>query len=241
MKPVALMQHDRTQRPGFLLDFLNEQGIPSVTFAPEEGDDVPRSAHDFSGIILLGSPRSVNDPLPWIQQELALVRAAMAADVAVLGHCFGGQLIAKSLGATVCRNAWSNIGWSRLRVTPPGQALFGASQVVAFNWHHETFGIPRGAQRTLFGEHCLNKGFVFGKHMAFQCHFEVTDDIIREWCSTSQAELSSACGPAAQKYDDIIAGLEPNLPGLHRVARQVYRSWINGLTRPPVAHLHGGW
>jgi GMP synthase (glutamine-hydrolysing) len=241
MKPVALLQHDRTQRPGFLLDYLNETGIPSVTFTPEEGHDVPRSARDFSGLVLLGSQHSVNDRLPWIDKEVALVRDAMAADIPVLGHCFGGQLIAKSLGATVCRNAWANIGWSRLRVTPHARTLFGASEIVAFNWHHETFSIPQGAHRTLFGEHCLNKAFSIGKHLAFQCHFEVTEDIVREWCSNANAELEAAAGPAVQRRHEILSRLRDTLPSLHRVARQVYRHWASGLTRPPVAHYHGGW
>ena len=74
MRPVALMQHDRTQRPGVLLDYLNEAGIPSVIFTPEDGDDVPSSARDFSGLVLLGSPHSVNELLPWIDKEHALVR-----------------------------------------------------------------------------------------------------------------------------------------------------------------------
>lgn len=241
MKPVALLQHDRTQRPGVLLDYLSQQGIPLVTFTPEEGGFVPRSAKDFSGVVLLGSQRSVNDELPWIDTEVALVRSAMAADVPVLGHCFGAQLMAKSLGATVSHNAWANIGWSRLRVTPPARALFDASEIVAFNWHYETFSIPQGARRILFGEHCLNKGFAVGKHLAFQCHFEVTEDIIREWCSSADAELAAAAGPAAQSRHEILSRMRDTLPSLHRVARQVYRHWASSLVRPVAVSQHGGW
>ena len=242
MKPVALLQHDRTQRPGVLLEFLSQQGIPSVTFTPEEGGFVPRSAKDFSGVVLLGSHRSVNDELPWIDTEVALVRNAMAADIPVLGHCFGAQLMAKSLGARVSRNAWANIGWSRLRVTPHARALFDASEIVAFNWHYETFSIPPGAHRILFGEHCLNKGFAIGKHMAFQCHFEVTEDIVREWCSNADAELEAVAGPAVQTRQQILACMREALPKLHRVGRQVYRHWAAGLVRPTmVASHHGGW
>jgi GMP synthase-like glutamine amidotransferase len=242
MKPVALLQHDRTQRPGILQAFLSQQAIPSVTFTPDDGGYVPRLAKDFSGIVLLGSQHSVNDALPWIDTEIALVRDAMAADVPVLGHCFGAQLMAKALGATVSRNAWANIGWSRLRVTPGARTLFDASEVVAFNWHYETFGIPAGAQRTLFGAHCLNKGFATGKHMAFQCHFEVTEDIIREWCSHADAELKQVSGPAVQTRHQILAGMRDALPTLHRMGRRVYQRWAAGLVRPVVVGSHhGGW
>lgn len=241
MKPVALLQHDRTQRPGVLLEFLSQEGIPSVTFSPDDGGFVPQSARDFSGVVLLGSHRSVNDTLPWIDTELALVRSAMAGDIPVLGHCFGAQLMARSLGSNVSRNAWANIGWSRLRVTPHGRHLFEADAIVAFNWHYETFAIPSGAQRTLFGEHCLNKAFSIGKHMAFQCHFEVTEDIIREWCSQSQTELTSAAGPAVQSREQILSRMREELPALHRTARTVYRRWASGLARPLMVGHHGGW
>ena len=228
------MQHDRTQRPGVLLDYLNEAGIPSVIFTPEDGDDVPSSARDFSGLVLLGSPHSVNELLPWIDKEHALVRHAMASDIPVLGHCFGGQMMAKVLGAKVCRNACPNIGWSRLRVTSSARRLFAASEIEAFNWHYETFGIPQGAQRILGGDYCRNKGFAIGKHLAFQCHFEVTDDIVREWCRTSMSEFDTAQGPAVQQIEQIIAELPEKLPSLRRTARLVYKHWTLGLSRPCV-------
>ena len=41
---------------------------------------------------------SVNDPLPWIPEVLALIRRAMDADIPVIGHCLGGQLMSKALG-----------------------------------------------------------------------------------------------------------------------------------------------
>ncbi len=54
---------------------------------------------------------SVNDDLPWIPPVLALIRRAVAADIPVLGHCLGGQLMSKALGGSVGRNAVKEIGW----------------------------------------------------------------------------------------------------------------------------------
>ena len=233
MRPVALLQHDQNQRPGLLLDYLNELNIPSVTFMPDEGDEPPDNAKDFSGIVLLGSQHSVNEPLCWITREVALIQSAMSADIPVLGHCFGGQLMAKALGAPVQRNAWPNIGWSHLRATPHADNLFGSSTVPAFNWHYETFGIPQGAQRLLFGQHCLNKGFRYGKHLAFQCHFEVTESIIKDWCDQSKAELQHVKGPAVQSIEEIMARMPYELPKVRRVARQVYQQWASGLPTTP--------
>ena len=49
----------------------------------------------------MGGPMSVNDALPWIAPALALVADAARKDVPVLGHCLGGQLMAKALGGAV--------------------------------------------------------------------------------------------------------------------------------------------
>lgn len=232
MRPVALIQHDRTQRPGQLLDFLRTRHIETRVFLPEEGDDVPSHARDFSGIVLLGSNRSVNDALPWIETERHLVLDALHAGVPLLGHCFGAQQMAKALGAPVRRNALPNIGWSRLHPTPAAHGLIGEHPVLAFNWHYETFGIPAGAQRLLFGRHCLNKGFAVGRNLAFQCHFEVNEEIVREWCRESRQELACAGGPGVQTEADIVALLPSALPELKATAGRVYGAWCSNLPRP---------
>ena len=232
MKPLAIFQHDPLQRPGYLLEFLDELGIPSRVIRPCEGDDVPRSCHFFSGVAFLGSDASVNDPALWIKRELRLAGDAIACDVPVLGHCFGGQLMARALGAAVTRNAFANIGWSSLRPTPAGRRIFGeVPNVHAFNWHYESFAIPRNATRTLFEEHCLNKGFVLGKHLAFQGHFEVTEEIVRGWCAAHGAELSRACGPAVQPATEILACLPERIGAVHVAARAAYAAWLAPIKR----------
>jgi hypothetical protein len=142
--------------------------------------------------------------------------------------------MARALGATVRRNAFANIGWSSLRLTPAGRRIFGnVAQVHAFNWHYESFAIPRGATRTLFGQYCLNKGFVIGKHLAFQGHFEVTEEIVRAWCQGSSAELAKAQGPAVQHRSEILACLPARVAAVHVAARSAYAAWL--------APIRGTW
>jgi len=52
----------------------------------------------------MGGPMSVNDPLPWIPKLIALLKKAIAAHLPIIGHCLGGQLLAKALGAPVGPN-----------------------------------------------------------------------------------------------------------------------------------------
>jgi GMP synthase-like glutamine amidotransferase len=232
MRPVLILQHDSAQRPGQLLTHLTQSGLDTRIVMPDHGDAVPRRAGDYSGIVLLGSNRSVNEPLGWIDDELALVRRALAADVPLLGHCFGGQMLARALGARVGRCGFANIGWSRLQVTPAGRPLLQAQEVTAFNWHYETFQIPARARRLLYGQHCLNKGFSIGPHLAFQCHFEVDEDIIRDWCRQSADELARVEGPAVQPPSLILQDLPQRVAELHRIAKRVYSEWTSRLPGP---------
>jgi GMP synthase-like glutamine amidotransferase len=232
MRPVAIVQHDPSQRAGFLRECLNGRGVRTLVFTPEEGDALPRVARDFSGLVLLGSNRSVNDDLPWIRDERRLVHRALADGVPVLGHCFGAQMLARCLGGSVARHACANIGWQDLAVTPEARSRFGVERFVAFNWHYESFSIPPGARRILIGRHCLNKGFALGPHLGFQCHLEVTEDIVRDWCAAAAPELAAAGGPGVQHGAVILAQMREALPALHAVARRVYGLWISRLVEP---------
>lgn len=93
-------------------------------------------------------------------------------------------------------------------MTPVARPLFGArAEILAFDWHYESFAIPAGAARTLFGVHCLNKGFVHGKHLAFQRYLEVIEPMVRVWCLAHRDELLVADGPNVQSEADMLAGL----------------------------------
>src|SRR6185503_12178182 len=102
-------------------------------------------------------------------------------DVPVLGHCLGGQLMAKALGGSVARNPVKEIGWGRVDVLGrEGERWFGSLNAFqSFHWHGETFTIPAGAERIASSEHCANQAFALGPHLALQCHVEMTADLVR--------------------------------------------------------------
>ncbi|MFO6386174.1 type 1 glutamine amidotransferase, partial [Pseudomonas aeruginosa] len=52
-------------------------------------------------VAIMGGPMSVNDDLPWLRDELALLRRFIERRIPLIGHCLGGQLLARALGATV--------------------------------------------------------------------------------------------------------------------------------------------
>lgn len=159
-----------------------------------------------------------------------MLQDAVQRHVPVLGHCFGAQLLVRSLGARVQRNPYPNIGWGQVWSSPYARRVMGLPRrAMLFNWHYDTFQIPSGASRTLYGPHCLNKGFYLGPHWAFQGHLEVTADSIRQWCDHGRCELEQVYGPAAQDAEHILLGLDQHLSTLHLIARQTYQRWTDQL------------
>lgn len=234
MKPIAIFRHQPTEGPGHFATFLERHSIPSELVAIDQNERLPSSVNGYAGLVFMGGPMSVNDSLPWIAQELALICAAIAADIPVLGHCLGGQLIAKALGGVVTKNPLKEIGWGDVQVTEyeAARAWFGeARNFSAFHWHGETFSVPAGTKRVLTSAHCPNQGFVMGKHLALQCHVEMTETMIEDWCEAGSSEIAANSGPAVQSVAEIKRETSQKLTGLHAVADGIYTRWIAGLAR----------
>ncbi|MBI2320199.1 MAG: type 1 glutamine amidotransferase [Betaproteobacteria bacterium] len=236
MKPVAILRHSVTEGPGYFATVLDKHGIPWQMTRIDAGDAVPEDALEFAGLCLMGGPMSANDDLPWIAQALALIRAAVGAGVPVIGHCLGGQLMAKALGGTVSRNPVKEIGWGSVSVPENAEALrwFGGLRgFFAFHWHGETFSIPANATRILESSHCANQAFALGPHLALQCHVEMTPELIHAWCREWDKEVTalSQRAPSVQTPSEILEQIEPRLKALHAVADRLYERWIEGLKR----------
>lgn len=67
-------------------------------------NDFPASLQGFDGLLIGGSPASVNDENHWIERLSDLIRRAHAAGIPMMGVCFGHQAIAQALGGKVGPN-----------------------------------------------------------------------------------------------------------------------------------------
>lgn len=233
MKPVAIFRHVQSEGPGYFATVLARRSIPHRMIAVDADERLPRSARGFSGLVFMGGPMSANDALPWIAPSLALIQDAVRQDVPLLGHCLGAQLMAKALGGEVQTARVKEIGWGEVSVSDNALARewFGArSEFTAFHWHGETFSLPRGATRILENAHCLNQGYVLGKHVGLQCHVEMTPELVRSWCRGGQAEIeASRASPAVQSAEEMQDLLEMRVTQLNAVADRVYSRWLEGL------------
>ncbi len=234
MKAVAVFRHSPGEGPGYFATFLERRDLPWTLFRVDAGEALPATLESFSGLVFMGGPMSVNDPLPWIDEACALIRSAVAQGVPVLGHCLGAQLMAKALGAAVTRNPVKEIGWGEVRVGQDASARdwFGETrEFMAFHWHGETFALPPGAACILASPYCPQQAFALGPHLALQCHVEMTTTMIEQWCVGGAAEISAHPGPAVQQPSAMRQQMAQHLPALNAVADHLYSRWISGLRR----------
>lgn len=201
----------------------------------DAGEAVPRDARKYSGLVFMGGPMSVNDSLPWIAPALELARDAVRKDVPLLGHCLGGQLMAKALGGVVKTNAVKEIGWGEVRAEDNEVArewLGGLQGFESFHWHGETFSIPPGGTRVLENVHCANQAFALGKHFGMQCHVEMTPELVESWLSSGAQEIAeSRSSPGVQDPAEIRRDLAGRTARLNEIANRIYERWIEGLSR----------
>ena len=231
MRPVAIFRFSETEGPGHFSEWLDARGVPYRLVALDQGESVPADPRAFSGIGMMGGPMSANDELPWNAPLLSLLRGAVAADVPVLGHCLGGQLLAKALGAKVWRTSTPEIGWGEVSVLDGvGDAWFdGRESFTTFQWHYEVFALPEGATRVLTNACNPDQAYSLDKHIGFQCHIEMTRPMVETWCRTGAAELPAHTKGPTQSKMDMLVDLDGRLAALSRVADGVYAQWSKGL------------
>ncbi len=233
IKPVIVFKNVAHEGPGYLGDFLTQHNIPWQVVNTNEVGAMPASILDYSGVVIMGGPMSVNDDLPWIAPLLDLIWEAKAADIPLLGHCLGGQLISKAFDGVISANPIKEIGWGEVSVTQNEAAKHWFGDIESFNsfhWHGETFSLPEGATHVLASVHCQNQAYSIGKHLAFQTHIEVTADMVKSWCELGADELAEAASsPAVQQAEAMQQTLPLHCFFLNKVAKQVYGQWIKGL------------
>lgn len=229
---VLVLQHLHEDGPGHLGDWLNAQGVTWRVLCTEAGEAYPASLAGIRGLAVLGGAWSANDDRPSLRQAEALIREADALGIPVIGHCLGGQLMARAFGGRVQTLDTPEIGWLPIRHDGSDAArdwLGGVPDAVVYQWHHDGFTeLPPGARPIAGSAACPHQAFVLRQHLAMQFHIEITERKVEDWIAAPGEGYAPACAahpatvqaPAAMR-----TGTGAHLAASQALANRIYGRW----------------
>lgn len=190
---ILIIKHIEIEGPGsiekfFLNTALNIKTVDFKIIDLSKKEALPDNLEGVEAIISLGGPMNVyeEDKYPFLKDEDRLLKKAIKEEVPVLGICLGAQLLAKACGAKVKKADSKEVGWHKVSFTDSGRRdpLFEnlPRELPVFQWHEDTFEIPKDGVHLAKSAACQNQAFRFGgAAYGLQFHIEVTPDMIESW------------------------------------------------------------
>ncbi len=224
MKHILCLQHVPFEGPGYFEKAFGERGCTMERcLVPAEG--LPRSTPD--ALLVLGGPMSVNDPDPWIAQELAFIRDQVARGIPYLGICLGAQFLALAVGGRVQPGPAPEIGMIPLRLAPAAvhDPLFSrfpqATEV--FAWHGEGVELPEGAVPLAGSTLYPVQAFRFGRAAyGLLFHLEMEAASLDALCRQAPGELERA----GRSLSGMEQECSPHLSRLNSLADTLVRHFV---------------
>jgi GMP synthase (glutamine-hydrolysing) len=217
---MIVVQHEPQEGPGSLLPLLP----PDAQVVRAWQDPIPTEAR---ALLSLGGGMSANDDLPFLRDELRLMRDCISRGAPVLGICLGSQLLSRALGGTVARAARPEIGFYRVRLSADASSdpLFSGapSSFVAFHWHSDAFTLPPGATPLASSTLTPLQAFRHGRAWGVQFHPEMNAELLRSFIATGSGDLSTA----GVDPDSLLSAAPRELPRLADLAAQVFHRWLS--------------
>ena len=231
MKPVLILENQFPEQIAYLGTWLEKNNIPYEQHNAAVHNRFPTSITPYSALAVMGGFMSANDDLPTNRQAEILILQAMNYDIPVIGHCLGGQLMAKALGAKIVASPKPEIGWMPIEYTNDSEVgeWFGESPTQrVMHWHYESFELPHGAKLLATSPYCSNQAFSFGIHLAMQYHIEMDEGKFDFWLSEDDDEwrVNRGLHESVQNKEAIENGVAPYLTEHKKTADAIYSNWL---------------
>ncbi|MGA2478981.1 MAG: glutamine amidotransferase, partial [Spirochaetia bacterium] len=161
------------------------------------GDPLP-DASEQKGIIITGSESMVTERLEWSERAAEWLRNAVGRGPAVLGICYGHQLLAHALGGVVGNNPkGEELGAVdvALEGTARDDALLGGlpTRVRVYESHAQSvLKLPQGAVRLASNPWDANQAFRYGAAAwGVQFHPEFDAEVAQAYIEHHRADLAA--------------------------------------------------
>ena len=227
---ILVVQNFEDTGLGQIATALDERNAAVTVVDAYLGEPLPDGTDGFDGLIVLGGGQNALDDegSPWFPSLLGLMRGFVGTGRATLGVCLGSQLLARAYGADNLVGAASEFSWREIELTEEGRedAVLGGlpARFPIFQWHDDTFTLPRGAVRLAGNLAAHNQAFRIGRAgYGTQFHFEADRQLVRRWSETFAGWLAERQPdwPLRQEAEAARHGAAADAAGL-----AIARGWV---------------
>lgn len=186
MPRVLLISHEPEAAPALIGRILSERGYDTDHHTVLVDRDAPDTAFphpaQYDAVIAFGSFANAYDPVArrWVEPEVEYIGELVEQDVPYLGVCFGGQLLAESLGGHVER--------APVEEQEIGLVTFDEDERLPipagpwFTWHEDRVVLPGGIDVLAHNGKAVQL-FQHGRAVGTQFHPEVDPGVVGSWVS----------------------------------------------------------
>lgn len=186
-KRALFIEHDHVSLGGPIWRAFEARGYSIERFlvVPEKDYKTPNlkvtfpDFSDFEVIVPMGAPYGAyeDDRIGnWLTPELAALKKAHNEGQPILGICFGGQMMARTLGGSVSRAPKAELGWYEIQ--SDDASLISAGPW--FEYHWDRWVSPPLATEVARTDLAV-QAFTMGRTLALQFHPEIDPEVLEEW------------------------------------------------------------
>ncbi len=185
---IMIIKHIENEGPGLIESIFIKKGWEMKTIELFRGETFPEGLDNTMAVISLGGPMCANniEEFPFLQDEISFINRVLKEEMPFLGICLGAQLLAKTCGGRVFKASKPEVGWHSIEISEEGQKdiLFQdiSNNMGVFQWHQDTFTMPREGIHLARSSACKNQAFRVGNNAyGLQFHIEATEGMVNSW------------------------------------------------------------
>lgn len=176
---IVCITHADFETPGIIEDWAKKNNYQFSICRPYKGDKCP-AATKLDFLVVMGGPQDAWDTqkFPYLADEIALIKQAIAETKIVAGFCLGAQLIGEALEARTGKSPEKEIGVFPITLTTEGKKEFlfegFPSTFPVIHWHNDMPGLAADSVLLASSEGCPRQIIRYApKAYGFQCHLEI--------------------------------------------------------------------